>query len=350
MLLLAYSIEDLIFTSRPSRASRYVAVKVYITHANLNRELEIYKHLNSASSNHPGRKCVRMLLDSFEIAGPHGTHTCLVHRPLGKSLLELMKLLDGGVLNKDLLKPAMRQVLGALYYLHEEAGVIHTDLQPSNILLGIKDDSILSKYEENELKHPVPRKVTPDRTIYVSRPLPVSFGIPVLCDLGEARLESEKNDDDIMPDIYRAPEVILGMHWDNQVDIWNAGMLTWDLFQAFHLFHARDPGGKLHDAYHLASIASVLGPPPSEFLKKSENSLRYWDENGHWRGLVPIPEHRPLDMLDQRLTGDDKQGFVSFLKKMLCWAPEDRATAGDLLLDPWLIEGMFKSRPPSANN
>lgn len=40
------------------------------------------------------------------------------------------------------------------------------DLQPNNILLGIKDDSILSKFEEAEFESPVPRKDMGDRFIY----------------------------------------------------------------------------------------------------------------------------------------------------------------------------------------
>lgn len=72
----------------------------------------------------------------------------------------------------------------------------------------------------------MPRKILEDRTIYVSRPLPISVGTPVLCDLGEARIGTDTQYGDIMPDIYRAPEVILGMEWDYKVDIWNVGMVV----------------------------------------------------------------------------------------------------------------------------
>lgn len=57
-------------------------------------------------------------------------------------------------------------------------------------------------------------------------PPPVSSGTPVLCDLGEARLGTNYQEGDIMPDIYRAPEVILNMSWDYKVDIWSVGMLV----------------------------------------------------------------------------------------------------------------------------
>lgn len=94
------------------------------------------------------------------------------------------------------------------------------DIQPNNILLGIDDESILSKVEQDELEKPVARKVVGDRTIYQSRWMPLTEGEPVLTDLGEARVCEEKQRGLIMPSIYRAPEVMLDMEWDNKVDIW----------------------------------------------------------------------------------------------------------------------------------
>ena len=70
------------------------------------------------------------------------------------------------------------------------------------------------------------RKTLEDRTIYLSRPFPISLGTPVLCDLGEARVGTDQQRGDIMPDVYRAPEVILNMTWDYKVDIWNVGMVV----------------------------------------------------------------------------------------------------------------------------
>lgn len=92
--------------------------------------------------------------------------------------------------------------------------------------MGIDDESVFSEYENEEFEHPVPRKVAGDRTIYLSRPLSLTFGPPVLCDLGEARLGDEEHQDDIMPDLYRAPEVILGMKWNYKVDIWSVAMVV----------------------------------------------------------------------------------------------------------------------------
>lgn len=103
---------------------------------------------------------------------------------------------------------------------------VNSDISSNNILQGIGDSSILSQIEEDEMKRPIARKVLADRHIYYSRPMPISTGLPVLSDLGEARAGNHKHRGDIMPGIYRAPEVILNMDWDCKVDIWSIGVVA----------------------------------------------------------------------------------------------------------------------------
>ncbi|KAI1951440.1 hypothetical protein LOZ12_005829 [Ophidiomyces ophidiicola] len=320
----------------------YVALKVYSNSPREYRELPIYQHIAKVQSKHPGRQCLRPVLDSFEAAGPHGRHFCLVHPPLGMSLYELKMRARGKVFTKDVLRPCIRQLLAAVDYLHKDAHIIHTDLQPNNLLMGLDDKSVLSQYEKAEVEHPVLRKVLSDRTIYPSRPLPFTFGPPLLCDLGEARLGDYEHQDDIMPDVYRVPEVLLGMKWGYKVDIWAVAMVVWDLFEPEYLFDARVTQGQYDDASHLAQMIAVLGPPPLDFLTRSNNYLQYWDVNGNWRGLAPIPDIS-LEGLEKRLTGNDKEAFLTFLRQMLCWKPEERPSAGEIIYDPWVLEDLFNS-------
>lgn len=118
-------------------------------------------------------------------------------------------------------------LVGLLTYFNPVCPVNYiSDLQPSNLLMGIDDESVFSEYEKDEAENPILRKVGDDRTIYISRPFALTFGPPLLCDLSEARLGNEEHQDNIMPDVYRAPEVILGMKWDYKVDIWNVAMVV----------------------------------------------------------------------------------------------------------------------------
>lgn len=36
----------------------------------------------------------------------------------------------------------------------------------------------------------------------------------------------------------------------------------------------------------------------------------------------------------------DKEGFLRFLRRILCWLPEERPDVGELILDPWLMKGL----------
>ncbi|KAH2185472.1 hypothetical protein KXV52_002908 [Aspergillus fumigatus] len=82
-------------------------------------------------------------------------------------------------------------------------------------------------------------------------------------------------------------------------------------------------------------IIAALGPPPVEFLAKTpERRADFWDDEGKWLGLAPIPEARTMEALECRLK--DKAGFLSFIRRALTWMPEERATAKELLQDPWL--------------
>lgn len=103
-----------------------------------------------------------------------------------------------------------------------------TDIKADNIMFGIADDSVFSDFEENELRDPCPRKELDGRIIYISRELgmPKKLGAPVLCDFGSVVLGNEKHSEDIQPNIYRAPEVILEVPWTYSVDIWNVGCMV----------------------------------------------------------------------------------------------------------------------------
>lgn len=103
-----------------------------------------------------------------------------------------------------------------------------SDIKADNIMFGIADDSVLRDFETNELQNPCPRKELDGRTIYTSREvrMPKNLGAPILCDFGSAVMGDEEHSEDIQPNIYRAPEVILQAPWSYNVDIWNVGCVV----------------------------------------------------------------------------------------------------------------------------
>lgn len=95
-------------------------------------------------------------------------------------------------------------------------------------MFGIDDNSVFSAFEEQELLDPSPRKLVDGRAIYLSRELqmPKNWGAPVLCDFGSAVAGDIEHLEDVQPDIYRAPEVILEAPWSYQIDVWNTGCMV----------------------------------------------------------------------------------------------------------------------------
>jgi len=55
---------------------------------------------------------------------------------------------------------------------------------------------------------------------------------------------------------------------------------AWSLFEKGHIFPNRPLETDLDHAHRFAEMISLLGPPPFEFLRRSEESLKFWDEHG----------------------------------------------------------------------
>lgn len=58
--------------------------------------------------------------------------------------------------------------------------------------------------------------------------MPTTYDPPVITDFGAARLgrPGQKHSGDVMPSVFRAPEVIAEMEWDSQIDIWSVGVMV----------------------------------------------------------------------------------------------------------------------------
>lgn len=100
-------------------------------------------------------------------------------------------------------------------------------------MLSLEDDGMLADFAKREAEDPAPCKIVDEsRTIYQGRrfrsPAPgKSYGLPILCDFGEARIgPSQTSGPFVQPSIYRAPEIIFGMSWGSPVDIWNVACLV----------------------------------------------------------------------------------------------------------------------------
>jgi serine/threonine-protein kinase SRPK3 len=255
---LGYGAASTTWLCRDLRRHCYVTLKIYASgEGQTAREVAALKHINAvlaASQNakkHIGAASVRTLLDQFQISRPKssGTNLCLVFNPLGVSLADVRKLLFDGRMPINLVKSVTFYMLQALDFLHREANLVHggmilhistwsdplltpihnkpKDIQEDNIMFAVDETSQWRAVEEAEMTNPSPRKVYKDHVIYTTRvfelPPPT---VPVLCDFGEARFGREAYGEHAMPDLYRAPEILLRIEWNEKIDIWALGLVV----------------------------------------------------------------------------------------------------------------------------
>ncbi|KAH8719925.1 Serine/threonine-protein kinase SRPK [Beauveria bassiana] len=335
---LGYGVTSTVWLARDLRDAKYWALKVYINTMQHNQELLVYKHLANAPTNTPtelGFQNVRQSHESFQIDGPAGKHDVLVMKPLGMSLRSFQDMQQTGFFPRETVAGAMGQVFLGMNLLLE-ADVIHTDLHADNLLIALTDESILSRVEQNEIDTPIARKQLGERFIYGSQYVLGGAGPLVISDFGQARIGAEQHGN-AMPVPYRAPEVILGMQWGPEVDRWSAGLLAWDLLEKEKLFDVYDSESQEHnDACHLAAMTALMGPPPRVFLERSPATRKYWDDDGDWTGLVPLPTERTFESLATSLKGDERDTFLNFVQCFVWWVPERRLTALQGYMHPFV--------------
>lgn len=122
---------DLKYRRVQSAQHQYITLKVSERNsAQAAREAEVFKHLNSLTTEHRGSRSVRMALDTFEFTTAEGSYQCLVHKPLGMHLSQLQRLFVSGTLPENILKATLTHILLALDFLHTEARLVHTGELP----------------------------------------------------------------------------------------------------------------------------------------------------------------------------------------------------------------------------
>ncbi|XP_048959102.1 mitogen-activated protein kinase 8 isoform X7 [Canis lupus dingo] len=155
-----------------------------------------------------------------------------------------MELMDANLcqviqmeLDHERMSYLLYQMLCGIKHLHS-AGIIHRDLKPSNIV--VKSDCTLK-----------------------------------ILDFGLARTAgtSFMMTPYVVTRYYRAPEVILGMGYKENVDIWSVGCIMGEMIKGGVLF----PGTDHIDQWN--KVIEQLGTPCPEFMKKLQPTVRTYVEN-----------------------------------------------------------------------
>lgn len=282
----------------------------------------------AAAPDCKGKKHVINPISSFEVEG----HVCLVLPLYNRSLFEGLCQTQALTELLGTIRNIMQQLLTALDFIHG-IGIMHCDLKPDNIL-----------FSDEECKN-------------ISL---IDFGSSTNCGTNDVQY--------IQSRFYRSPEVILGLPYDNLIDIWSAGCVAAELFLDFALFACENEFDTIH------SMVALLGPIPEHLLSKSQNWRRFFDMNHNGFclkmdpiqvlltnhsynqifeqiGAVPLTQliHEHCLILDQEEL-NMIHSFDHFIHSLLKFDTSQRLTAFQALSHPFILNEHFTEgwQPPKV--
>ncbi|ELP89782.1 serine/threonine protein kinase ppk15, putative [Entamoeba invadens IP1] len=264
------------------------------------------------------------MTDHFLYSG----HLCIVQELLGPNLYQVIKEARVRGMNVDTIRNITRQILEGVS-LMTEAGIVHCDLKPENVLIGQNGAKVI--------------------------------------DLGSACFQNYTLYSYIQSRHYRAPEIALGMKYSCSIDMWSVGCIVAEMFLGIPLF----PANSEYDL--LLRFVQTLGMIPISMLTNGPKAKKYFKQlitaNGsgnyrmkeqfefEWENACKLPGHKdylPVKSLhdiifkcqlrvDGPMSTQTKDALFDFLKGCFVYEPQNRYTPKQALTHPFVTGTSMKN-------
>ncbi|CAK9296200.1 unnamed protein product [Gordionus sp. m RMFG-2023] len=109
-----------------------------------------------------------------------------------------------------------------------------------------------------------------------------------IADMGNAIFMKDLNSHTIQTKPYRSPEVILGIGYNTSADIWSLACTIYEMATGRYLFKGRKSDKVSWEESHLASIIEKLGDIPTFISLNGRRSKKYFEQNGELKNLNDI--------------------------------------------------------------
>lgn len=267
-------------------------------------EIKLLKYINV--NGDVDEHCVLRLYDYFY----HKEHLIIVTELLRDNLYEFSKFNrecgDEPYFTLGRLQKIAKQVLTSLNYVHS-LRLIHCDLKPENILI--------RSYSRCEVK---------------------------VIDFGSSCFVDDHLSSYVQSRSYRAPEVMLGLPYDQKIDLWSLGCILAELWTGYVLFQ-NDSVQSL-----LARVLGIIGEFPYHLMTKGRYVPQYFTQDGQLYQEIDGPacpeRGRRLHLLVPKKTSlqqrmrTESGDFLDFLQGLLQLDPAKRPTAAEALSHPWITQ------------
>eukprot|EP00730_Choanoeca_flexa_P014694 TRINITY_DN6520_c0_g1_i1.p1 TRINITY_DN6520_c0_g1~~TRINITY_DN6520_c0_g1_i1.p1 ORF type:complete len:462 (+),score=135.90 TRINITY_DN6520_c0_g1_i1:377-1762(+) len=249
----------------------------------------------------------------------HRNHLCLVFELLSYNLYDLIRNTNFRGISLNLVRKFAIQILTGLKFLAgPDVKVIHCDLKPENILLR-----------------------NPKRTAIKI----IDFGSS--CHIGKTMYPY------IQSRFYRSPEVLIGLPYDQAIDMWSLGCILYELHTGDPIFNGVSERDQVY------KLTELLGIPPVEMLEKGRKAANFFRKlpSGAYERLpskrcyVGVAAKRLKSMLGSETGGpggrrlgetghtpEDYSLFEDLLMKMFAYNPKERITPEDALKHPFITK------------
>ncbi|KAI9803233.1 MAG: hypothetical protein M1825_002024 [Sarcosagium campestre] len=324
---LGFGTTSTVWMARDQTIDRWVALKINTAFMSpQSMELSLHRSLDSGKHDKDeGNQHLVALLDDFTFEGPNGIHLCLVFELMGpcvpKAIIRSPTRRSKSEAHPNLptqtSRTVLRHVLKGLNFLHRN-GIVHGDVCPGNVLRSIchlrgtiKDEKPFVQDTVQTAR--VERKdgcmdIWSPEYLLEQQPLfsevDLKLNAAKLSDLGSAFFKASPPAIPATMTYLRAPEVILGLPFDEGIDIWSFGILVFEMFTGHPLFSPRGSwpdSPESVDDDHLLQMHSIFGELPADLMSAWSRSILYYDPYGKLSKNRVKSDHSELDMsLDYR--------------------------------------------------
>jgi len=144
--------------------------------------------------------------------------------------------------------------------------------------------------------------------------------------------------DNIQTREYRSPEVLLGIAYKENTDIWSLACTVFEMLTSNFLFKPKKSEKYSKNDDHLALMMEHLGKMPKNFALKGKYSRDYLNKNGQLLKIKDLKETTILDALmeEDYFSLEEAEKIEQFLLPMLQYDPDKRISAQEALKNEWL--------------